>query len=184
FPTGINLIETLELYFQSCSIEVDAAMLSVVAATLAGGGVSPIVGGHVFPTSTVRRCLSLMSSCGMYNYSGEFAFEIGLPAKSGVSGALMIVIPKTMGICIWSPRLDRNGNSVRGIEFCRELVSRYNFHVFDGLVDSECTEKRDPRLKGAQAVISDVQRLCRAARAGDLDAVRLLVGSGTAPNGS
>src|SRR5262249_13781498 len=121
FPAGTNLMETLEFYFQCCSIEVDAEALSVVAATLANGGVAPTTGSRLLSTNTVRRCLSLMSSCGMYNYSGEFAFEIGLPAKSGVSGALMIVIPKTMGICIWSPRLDRNGNSVRGIEFCREL---------------------------------------------------------------
>src|SRR5262249_14551659 len=106
FPTGTNLMETLEFYFQCCSIELDAEAMSVVAATLANGGVAPTATGRVLSTSTVRRCLSLMSSCGMYNYSGEFAFEIGLPAKSGVSGALMIVIPKTMGICVWSPRLD------------------------------------------------------------------------------
>src|SRR5262249_8036855 len=175
-------IETLELYFQSCSIEVDAAMVSVVAATLANGGVSPTLGGHVFSTSTVQRCLSLMSSCGMYDYSGEFAFEIGLPAKSGVSGALMIVIPKVMGICVWSPRLDRNGNSVRGIEFCRELVSRYNFHVCDGLVDRENTGKRDPRVKPDHAVLADILTLCWAAGTGDLDKVRSLVQSGVDPN--
>lgn len=182
FPAGTNLIETLEFYFQCCSIEADAELVSVVAATLANGGVSPTVGGHVFSTSTVQRCLSLMSSCGMYDYSGEFAFEIGLPAKSGVSGALMIVIPKVMGICVWSPRLDRNGNSVRGIEFCRELVSRYNFHVFDGLVDNQTTGKRDPRVKPDHAVLADILTLCWAAGSGDLEKVRSLVQSGVDPN--
>jgi len=182
FPAGTNLLETLELYFQCCSIEVDADLVSVVAATLANGGVSPTGGGHIFSTGTVRRCLSLMSSCGMYDYSGEFAFGIGLPAKSGVSGALLIVVPKVMGICVWSPRLDRNGNSVRGIEFCRQLVSRYNFHVFDGLVDGESAGKRDPRQRRDQAVMTDVLRLCWAASVGDVDQVRSWVEAGGDPN--
>jgi glutaminase len=181
FPTGTNLMETLDFYFQCCAIEVDAELVAAVAATLANGGVSPTASGHVFSTSTVQRCLSLMSSCGMYDFSGEFAFEIGLPAKSGVSGAMMIVIPKVMGICVWSPRLDRNGNSVRGIEFCRELVSRYNFHVFDGLIDSQSVGKRDPRLKTNKAMLDDIIRLCWAASVGDVDRVRSLVQAGTDP---
>ncbi len=80
----------------------------------------------------------------MYDYSGEFAFTIGLPAKSGVSGAIMVVVPNVMGFCVWSPRLDNHGNSVRGIEFCRELVARFNFHNYDDLTGS--SQKRDPRL--------------------------------------
>jgi hypothetical protein len=175
-------METLEFYLQCCAIEVDADAVAVVAATLANGGVSPAARGHLMSTGTVQRCLSLMSSCGMYDYSGEFAFEIGLPAKSGVSGALMIVVPKVMGICVWSPRLDRNGNSVRGIEFCRQLVSRYNFHVFDGLVDTDSAGKRDPRLTRDQAVITDALRLCWVASVGDVDEVRALVESGADPN--
>jgi glutaminase len=182
FPAGTNLVDTLEFYFQCCAIEVNAEVVATVAATLANGGVSPTGGGHLLSTLTVQRCLSLMSSCGMYDYSGEFAFEIGLPAKSGVSGAMMIVVPRVMGVCVWSPRLDRNGNSVRGIEFCRELVSRYNFHVFDGLVDSESAGKRDPRLSQDKEAVSDVLRLCWAASTGDLDQVRALVGAGADPD--
>ena len=125
FRPGTDLTTTLEFYFQSCSIEVDADMLATAAASLANAGVCPLTDDPVFTPATVQSCLSLMSSCGMYDYSGEFAFTIGLPAKSGVSGALMLVIPGLMGICVWSPRLDEHGNSVRGIEFCRKLVAAY-----------------------------------------------------------
>ena len=116
---GTDLQQTLEFYFQGCSIEVDAQMLAVAAASLANAGVCPLTEDSVFTPGTVQSCLSLMSSCGMYDFSGEFAFTIGLPAKSGVSGALMLVVPGLMGICVRSPRLDELGNSVRGIEFCR-----------------------------------------------------------------
>ena len=182
FPAGTNLLDTLEFYFQCCSVESDAESLSVVAASLANGGASPLGGGRVFSTSTVQRCLSLMSSCGMYDYSGEFAFSIGLPAKSGVSGALMVVVPQVMGICVWSPRLDALGNSVRGIEFSRQLVSRYNFHAYDGLVDNENSGKRDPRIRKNQAALNDMVRLCWAASHGDLDEVCALIASGVDPN--
>jgi glutaminase len=131
FPDGVDLTETLEFYFQCCSIEADAQSVSVAAATLANYGVNPLTGERVFAPATVRKCLSLMSSCGMYDYSGEFAFTIGLPAKSGVSGALMLVVPGVMGVCVWSPRLDALGNSVRGVEFCKQLVDRCHFHPYD-----------------------------------------------------
>ncbi|MFT5171099.1 MAG: glutaminase, partial [Candidatus Marinamargulisbacteria bacterium] len=119
FPDNVNLQETLDFYFQCCSIELSASTHAVVAATLANSGVCPITGEKVLKESTVKDCLSLMYSCGMYDFSGEWAFSVGLPAKSGVSGALIIVIPNVMGISIWSPRLDELGNSVRGIEIAR-----------------------------------------------------------------
>jgi glutaminase len=107
------------------------------------GGVNPLTGERVLRPSTVRACLSLMSSCGMYDDSGEFALTIGLPAKSGVAGGLMVVVPNVLGLCTWSPRLGALGNSVRGIAFCKELVDRFNFHTYD-LVAS-LAMKRDPR---------------------------------------
>jgi glutaminase len=143
FPEGTDLLKTLEFYFQCCSIESSCERMSVVAATLANGGVCPTTGEQVLRSSTVRACLSLMYSCGMYDFSGEFAFTMGVPAKSGVSGALMVVVPNVLGLCTWSPPLDALGNSVRGIQFCRELVARFNFHGYDD-VGSKAA-KRDPR---------------------------------------
>ena len=95
--------------FQTCSLEMCAESESVVAATLANGGVCPTTGKRVLKPESVRNVLSLMLSCGLYNYSGDFAFKVGLPAKSGVSGALVLVIPNVMGVCLWSPPLDDMG---------------------------------------------------------------------------
>lgn len=182
FPSGTDLTETLEFYFQCCSIEVDARSLSVAAASLANGGVNPLTGDRVFSADTVRKCLSLMSSCGMYDYSGEFAFTIGLPAKSGVSGGLMIVVPGVMGICVWSPRLDALGNSVRGVAFCKELVGRFNFHVYDSLATGEGSGKRDPRRGKNEDEIASTMRLLWAASQGDLDEVRIVLATGKDPS--
>lgn len=144
FPEGNDLIATLEFYFQCCSIETTCERTAAIAATLANGGVCPLTKERILRFDTVRACLSLMYSCGMYDFSGEFAFTVGLPAKSGVSGGLMVVVPNVLGLCIWSPRLDALGNSVRGLAFCDELIARYNFHNYDDIVNSLET-KRDPR---------------------------------------
>jgi glutaminase len=182
FAAGTDLVTTLEFYFQGCSIEVDAEMLAVAAASLANAGVCPLTEDPVFTPGTVQSCLSMMSSCGMYDFSGEFAFTIGLPAKSGVSGAVMLVIPGLMGICVWSPRLDEHGNSVRGIEFCRKLVAEYNVHVFDSLVTGPGrTAKRDPRRKKNQTQTEAVVALTWAASQGDLNEVRALIATGVKP---
>jgi glutaminase len=182
FRPGTNLLQTLEFFFQGCSIEVDAQMLAIAAASLANAGVCPLTEDPVFTPGTVQACLSLMSSCGMYDFSGEFAFTIGLPAKSGVSGALMLVIPGLMGICVWSPRLDEHGNSVRGIEFCRKLVDEYNVHVFDSLITGwGRTSKRDPRRRKNQTQTEAVVALTWAASQGDLNEVRALIAAGVEP---
>jgi glutaminase len=182
FRPGTDLVTTLEFYFQSCSIEVDAEMLAIAAASLANAGVCPLTDDPVFTPGTVQSCLSLMSSCGMYDFSGEFAFTIGLPAKSGVSGAVMLVVPGLMGICVWSPRLDEHGNSVRGIEFCRKLAAKYNVHVFDSVGTGRGrTSKRDPRRKKNQTEIEAVVALTWAASQGDLNEVRALIASGVEP---
>lgn len=176
FPMHTNLTETLEFYFQCCSIESSTYDLSVAAATLANAGTNPLTGEVIFQSATVQNCLSLMLSCGMYDFSGEFAFKIGLPAKSGVSGALMLVVPNLMGISIWSPRLDELGNSVRGVEFCERLVRQFSFHQYDSLTGH--STKVNPRRKYNELMASKAMELIRCASHGDLDEILRLEAEG------
>jgi glutaminase len=179
FPDHTDLLETLDFYFQCCSIEVTAQMLAAASATLANGGINPLTGDRVFAEQTVQHCMSLMASCGMYDYSGEFAFTTGLPAKSGVSGALMVIVPQLMGISVWSPRLDELGNSVRGIEFCNRLLELYQIHPHATSADAARKDLR--RRRGAETA-ELVTGLCWAAGQGDLGEVRRLVATGMDPS--
>tara|TARA_B100000949_G_scaffold234372_1_gene253247 strand:- start:13518 stop:15098 length:1581 start_codon:yes stop_codon:yes gene_type:complete len=180
FPNKTDLKETLEFYFQCCSIESCTSDLSVAAATLANAGTNPMTGKVIFKPSTVQNCLSLMLSCGMYDFSGEFSFKIGLPAKSGVSGALMLVIPNVMGISIWSPRLDAVGNTVRGVEFCQRLVEQFSFHQYDSLIGH--SKKINPRRKQNELMASKVMELIMAASYGDMDEIFRLEAEGVSPD--
>ena len=162
-----EISENLDLYFQCCSILINTKIGSVMAATLSNGGICPITKKKLFSNDTVKDCLTLMYGCGMYDFSGQFSFEIGLPAKSGVSGCIMLVIPNKMGICIWSPRLDEQGNSVRGIEICRKITQRYNFHIFNNMV---CKQNIDVKLP--ESVL--IQQAIGAASLGDLETIKQL----------
>lgn len=176
FPKGVDILNVLEFYFQCCSIELTAEGMAIAAATLANAGVNPVTEERIFTPKTVQNCLSLMYSCGMYDFSGEFAFKIGLPAKSGVSGALMVVVPNVAGFCIWSPRLDRHGNSVRGVQFCERLVETYNFHNYDSLVAEH--NKKDPRRQKFESQASNITALIYAATFGDLEEIKRLHAAG------
>lgn len=218
FPARVSspaaLEEVLEFYIQMCSLELDCEGLSVVAATLANGGVNPLTSERVFRAETVRNVLSLMSSSGMYDYSGRFQvrihlqdtflsptrltgsavhslilsvnneltvpqsqWQIGVPAKSGVSGALLIVVPNVFGIATFAPRLDALGNSVRGIDFARLLEEEYTVHRYSLL--RGVSKKHD-----LQDFTRDIylqrrcQRLMEAATRGDLRALKLCISEG------
>jgi len=170
FPENLDLHNCLDLYFQSCSLEVNTEALAVMGATLANGGICPTTGEKVLNSSDVRDVLSLMYSCGMYNYSGQFAFKVGLPAKSGVSGSIILVIPNVMCVALWSPPLDEIGNSIRGQQFCNELVDLFNFHQFDNIRNSE--KKLDPRRESFEVKGLTIVTLLFAAVAGDATALQ------------
>jgi glutaminase len=119
---------TLSVYFRQCSIEVDCRDLSLMAATLADSGVHPVTGDRVLTPALTERVLSVMTTCGMYNAAGDWVTEVGLPAKSGVGGGILAVLPGQIGLAVFSPRLDEHGNSVRGVQACRRLSRDLELH--------------------------------------------------------
>lgn len=126
-----QIADSLELYFQQCSILVNAHDLAMMGATLANAGTNPVTKQPVIESQYVKDILSVMLSCGMYDYAGEWAYRVGLPAKSGVGGGICAVVPGKCGIGILSPLLDARGNSVRGIKVCEELSTRFGLHAFE-----------------------------------------------------
>ena len=122
---------TLEAYFRQCAIRVTCRDLALIGATLANGGVNPVTGIRAIAEEYVQDVLSVMATCGMYDYSGEWLYRTGLPAKSGVGGGILAVQPGRIGIGVYSPRLDAQGNSVRGIAVCRELAADLGLHLFE-----------------------------------------------------
>ncbi len=121
----------VELYFQQCSISVNCHDLALMAATLANRGVNPVTGKRAIRGEYVENVLSVMGSCGMYDFAGEWIYKIGVPAKSGVSGGIIAVLPGQFGLGVFSPPLDSRGNSVRGIALCNELSRSLDLHLFN-----------------------------------------------------
>ena len=172
FPEGTDMLEVLDFYFQCCSIQLDCESHSIVAGTLANAGICPITRERVFSPTTTKNCLSLMYSCGMYDFSGEFSFTVGIPAKSGVSGSLVVVVPGMCGITIWSPPLDDYGNSVRAVDICGRLVETFNFHNYDNLIPD--LNKIDPRLQKNENKMNGIMVANFAASQGDLNELKSL----------
>ena len=118
-------------------LETNILGAALIAATFANGGVNHWSNKKIFKYSTVKKVLSIMLTCGMYDYSGEWGYSIGIPAKSGVSGLIYAVIPGVCGIAIYSPKLDKIGNSYRGIKFFQEFSKKFNIHIFDNNNDKK-----------------------------------------------
>ncbi|MCW5935682.1 MAG: glutaminase A [Fimbriimonadaceae bacterium] len=144
-----TLDEALDLYFQSCSVLVDAVDLATMAATLANGGLNPRTFERALDPATLRDVLTVMFTCGLFEESGQWAYRVGVPAKSGVSGGFMAVVPGVLGIAVYSPRLDSSGSSVRGQKVCESLTRRLGLHLFQCDVDRKpdrLTEEPTPAL--------------------------------------
>ncbi len=123
--------ETLDLYFQQCSILVNAKDLAMLAATLANGGVNPVTKERAIAEEYVQDVISVMLTCGMYDASGEWCYRVGMPAKSGVGGGITAAVPGKLGVGTFSPLLDAKGNSVRGIKVCEDLSRDFGLHLFN-----------------------------------------------------
>ncbi len=123
--------DIVETYFLQCSLKVTCADLAVMGATLANRGVNPITGERAIAHEYVDNVLGVMASCGMYDWSGEWIYRVGLPAKSGVGGGILAVLPGQLGIAVFSPPLDEQGNSVRAIRVCMDLARDLALHLFN-----------------------------------------------------
>ncbi len=132
-----DIDETLDLYIQQCSVSVSTPELALMAATLANGGVNPRTGERAISARSLRDVLTIMYTCGLNESSGQWVHSVGIPAKSGVSGGLMAVVPGRMGIGIYSPRIDSSGSSVRGQQVCRKLAAMLNLHIFQSALGAE-----------------------------------------------
>lgn len=145
----------VELYFQQCAISVTCRDLALMAATLANRGVNPITGKQALRSEYVESVLSVMESCGMYDFSGRWVFEVGMPAKSGVSGGILAVLPGQLGIGVFSPPLDPQGNSVRGIRVCQDLSRYLDLHLLNRPAIGRLTIRR--RVTGKEAYSNRVR---------------------------
>lgn len=120
----------LDVYFRQCSIVLSCEDLARVFAFLANNGKQPLGGQSVVSARRARRINALMLTCGTYDRAGQFAFEVGLPAKSGVGGGITAIVPNKMALCAWSPALGESGNSVAATEALRLFAERANCSVF------------------------------------------------------
>jgi glutaminase len=123
--------DVVDIYLRQCAILVTAADLARMGATLAHIGENPWTGRQVFELTAVRNTLAVMFSCGMYDYSGNWAYDVGVPAKSGVGGGIVGVVNRQLGLGTFSPRLDAKGNSVRGLALLKDVGDELGLHVFD-----------------------------------------------------
>ena len=122
--------DVLDCYFRACSIQVDCRALAHIGAVLSNRGRLPSSNERIFPAALSRYVNAILMTCGMYDGSGEFALRVGVPAKSGVGGGIMAVVPTRMGIGIFGPALDRKGNSVAGIQLLERLSEELHLSIF------------------------------------------------------
>jgi glutaminase len=168
----------LDLYFRQCSIAVTCRDLGIMAATLANSGVNPVTGRQALRGEYVESVLSVMGSCGMYDYAGSWIYQVGMPAKSGVAGGIIAVLPGQLGIGVFSPPLDQKGNSVRGIGVCDELSRHLNLHLFNRPTFAQSTVRASH--SGAQRSSSRIRTETEARllhKAGDCTRVYQLQGN-------
>ena len=122
--------EVLDCYFKACSILVDCRDLAQIGNVFAQHGTHPETGVQVFPKEFARYVNATLATCGMYDGSGGFALNVGFPAKSGVGGGIMGVIPKSMGIGVYAPSLDKHGNSVAGVQVLARLSKQLDLNIY------------------------------------------------------
>lgn len=162
---GDDASAAIDRYFRQCSVSVTCKDLAIMAGTLANRGLNPVTTVRALGEAEVESVISVMSSCGMYDASGEWMLRVGMPAKSGVSGAVIAVMPGQFGIAVFSPLLDHHFNSVRGLQVCERMSAEFTLHPMRFQADVSgvirrvytCTAARSSRLRPVEesAVLDD-----------------------------
>lgn len=125
-----NIHEVIEFYFDLCSIEMTCGELARTFLFLANYGKDPVNGNHIISSSKSKRINAVMQLCGLYDEAGEFSFKVGLPGKSGVGGGIAVVHPGKYSMVVWSPRLNKKGNSNKGVRFLEEFTTYTESSIF------------------------------------------------------
>ena len=169
-PTGV-----VEGYTRQCSLLVTVQDLAMMAATLANYGVQPVTGEQVVPKTVVRQILSVMFTCGMYNAAGDWATQVGIPAKSGVGGGIIGAVPGQLGLATFSPRLDVHGNSVRGVSLFERFSSDMGMHVMNIPTVARSAIRANYRIGSGEKITQVIQLQGRIRFAGAERVIREIV---------
>ena len=169
-PTGV-----VEGYTRQCSLLVTVQDLAMMAATLANYGVQPVTGEQVVPKTVVRQVLSVMFTCGMYNAAGDWATQVGIPAKSGVGGGIIGAVPGQLGLATFSPRLDVHGNSVRGVSLFERFSSDMGMHVMNIPTVARSAIRANYRIGSGEKITQVIQLQGRIRFAGAERVIREIV---------
>ena len=169
-PTGV-----VEGYTRQCSLLVTVQDLAMMAATLANYGIQPVTGEQVVPKTVVRQVLSVMFTCGMYNAAGDWATQVGIPAKSGVGGGIIGAVPGQRGLATFSPRLDVHGNSVRGVSLFERFSSDMGMHVMNIPTVARSAIRANYRIGSGEKITQVIQLQGRIRFAGAERVIREIV---------
>ncbi len=169
-PTGV-----VEGYTRQCSLLVTVQDLAMMAATLANYGIQPVTGEQVIPKTVVRQVLSVMFTCGMYNAAGDWATQVGIPAKSGVGGGIIGAVPGQLGLATFSPRLDVHGNSVRGVSLFERFSSDMGMHVMNIPTVARSAIRANYRIGTGEKITQVIQLQGRIRFAGAERVIREIV---------
>lgn len=169
-PTGV-----VEGYTRQCSLLVTVQDLAMMAETLANYGVQPVTGEQVVPKTVVRQVLSVMFTCGMYNAAGDWATQVGIPAKSGVGGGIIGAVPGQLGLATFSPRLDVHDNSVRGVSLFGRFSSDMGMHVMNIPTVARSAIRANYRIGSGEKITQVIQLQGRIRFAGAERVIREIV---------
>ena len=165
----------VEGYTRQCSLLVTVQDLAMMAATLANYGIQPVTGEQVVPKTVVRQVLSVMFTCGMYNAAGDWATQVGIPAKSGVGGGIIGAVPGQLGLATFSPRLDVHGNSVRGVSLFERFSSDMGMHVMNIPTVARSAIRANYRIGTGEKITQVIQLQGRIRFAGAERVIREIV---------